>query len=240
MPNDPIGKPPRRRSPALYRLVLAIPLVMLLYLIASGRAGAYVHLFGTAARGPVDEQAFDDAFLTGILWIVSVTPLMLAAWELGARHTDARRRGFEMFVGLKQVFRIALFGDAAWASVKRDEELARSPKDELVPALLFGAAVAIGVPIFFSSFVPQLRTAAGLTWLIVAGLLMGGSMYCRQRAVAYLRDEPRRWDFFRQWRLLNPNRYEPRGRVFARWLAALTVAFPIWWLVAGALFLFSS
>ena len=62
---------------------------------------------------------------------------------------------------------------------------------------------------------------------------MGTTVYCRRRAMAYLRDEPTS-SWFREWRLLNPERYEERGRVFVRWQIAATILLPIWWLGGGA------
>jgi hypothetical protein len=239
MPSDtaaPQPKPPR--SPAIYRLVIALPLLMLMYFVASGRLAAYWHLFASAGQNGFDDRAFAQAFVTGILWPVSVTPLLLAAWELGKRQTAARRTGFELFVGLKDVFKIAFWGTPAWESVNRQQALDRPPRDRRLFAVIYASIIAIGVPSFFISFVPWPRTPGVIVWVIVAGLLMAGAVYCQQRAAAYLRDEPPRWDFFGQWRTLNPDRYDDAGRVFVRWQRALSIALPIWWLFVGAAVLF--
>ena len=235
----PSRKPPR--SPALYRVVIAIPLLMAMYLIASGRFAEYWRYFAERQHNAIDEHAFNSAFISGILWMVSVTPLVLAAWELGVRRTAARRTGFELFAGLKDVFRIAFWGRPGWESVNQETALDRPPADRRVFALVQGGGVAIAVPIFFASVgPPPLRTPGAIAWLIGAGLLMGGAVYCHQRAAAYLRDEPKRFDVFGQWRRLNPNRYDGAGRVFVRWQIGLTIALMIWWLFVDAMVLFSS
>lgn len=90
-----------------------------------------------------------------------------------------------------------------------------------------------------ASFSPDLRTTRALLWLGVTGLLFGSAAYCRRRAMAYLRQEPSRWDMFREWRLLNPARYDEQGRVFVRWQIVASVLLPVWWLGGGAALLFS-
>lgn len=129
--------------------------------------------------------------------MVSVTPLLFAAWELGVRQTAARRRGFELFAGLKDIFKIAFWGRPGWESVNQGTALDRPPADRPAFALVQGSILAIGLPTFFASVgPPPLRTPGAIAWLIGAGLLMGGAVYCHQRAAAYLRDEPKRFDLF--------------------------------------------
>lgn len=62
-------------------------------------------------------------------------------------------------------------------------------------------------------------------------------MYCRRRAIAYIRDEPNPWDVFREWRLLNAGRFDEPGRPFVRWQIRLMVVLPFWWLGGVALVL---
>lgn len=102
-------------------------------------------------------------------------------------------------------------------------------------AALLGLGVGVMVPTFFMSFLPNLRTAAGAIWLGGAGILLGSMMYCQRRASAYLTDEPRYFDLFRQYRLLNPNRYEERGRPFIRAQIVCVVILTIWWLGGGGI-----
>jgi hypothetical protein len=115
------------------------------------------------------------------------------------------------------------------------EAFTRPPKDRLWVALLLGLMVAAIVPAFFMSSLPTLRTAAGMIWLGGAGVIMGTMMYCQRRASAYLIDEPRYFDLFRQYRLLNPQRYEEPGRRFVRAQIVLLVVLPIWWLGGGSI-----
>lgn len=84
------------RGPAFFRLVLALPLLMLGYLLWSGRLFAYWQTFTGA-----DSAA--DAMVTAGLWIGAVAPLIATAWALGAVHTAARRGGYSLLVGLREV-----------------------------------------------------------------------------------------------------------------------------------------
>jgi hypothetical protein len=205
---------------------------MLGYLFLSGRAAAYwsdFRLSATRATPPIDTSDF----VTGFLWLGAVAPLIFAAWEIGKEHTAARRLDLGIFVGLREVLRRAIGRESAATVAAREETFTLPPRDRPVVALLFGAAVAVVVPTFFASFSADLRTPRALIWLIGAGILMGLGVYCRQRAMVYLRDEPGRWDFFGQWRLLNPERYDTPGKVFVRWQIAATVAMPFWWLGGG-------
>lgn len=205
---------------------------MLGYLFLSGRSAAYwsdFQLSATRANPPIDAADF----VTGFLWLGAVTPLIFAAWEIGKEHTAARRLDYGILVGLREVVRRAIRRESASTVAAREATFTLPPRDKPVVALLFGAAVAVGLPTFFASFSADLRTPGALIWLVGAGLLMGLGVYCRQRAMAYLRDEPGRWAFFRQWRLLNPDRYDPPGQIFIRWQIATTVLLPFWWLGGG-------
>ena len=57
--------------------------------------------------------------------------------------------------------------------------------------------------------------------------------------MAYLREEPGRWDMFREWRLLNPARYDEAGRVFVRWQKIVSMLLPFWWLGGGMMVMWS-
>jgi hypothetical protein len=235
----PPGMALPRRSANFYRLVLALPVFMLVYLGLSGRVNSYWHAFvpiSPRAVAPVNSTEFE----TGLLWLVSVSPLIFAAWEIGRHHTAARRLGYGLFVGLREVMLRALRPGSVVALDAREAAFSRPPRDNPIAALALAALITIVVPVFFASFSPDLRTLPALVWLIGAGVLMGAATYCRRRAMAYLRDEPGRWDVFGQWRLLNPDRYESGGHVFVRWQIIATVLMPIWWLGGGAVVLFRS
>jgi hypothetical protein len=226
-----------RRSVHFYRLVLALPVIMLGYLWLSGRGISYWRTFVPASPHPVARVSSTE-FETGLLWLVAIGPLIFAAWEIGREHTAARRLNYGLFVGLREVLRRAMGRDSIAALDAREAAFSRPPRDNPLTALALGALVTIVVPLFFASASPELRTLPALVWLIGAGVLMGAATYCSRRAIAYLRDEPGRWDVFRQWRLLNPDRYESAGRVFVRWLLVATVLLAIWWLGVGAAVLF--
>lgn len=229
----------QQRSRGFYVGVLALPIVMLLYFVASGGMAEW---FG-AGRGPRPSTSQDwSDFLTSLLWLGSLAPLGFAAWEIGREHTAARRLNYVVVIGLREVVRRAL-GLADEASEReREEEFARPPRDNPRIALVWGLAVALLVPTFFAWFGwKDLRTPRMLLWLSGAGMLMGAITYCRRRAMAYLVDEPpSRWeDPFREWRLLNPDRYAEQGRVFVRWQIAVLLLLPIWWLGGGMVLLSS-
>lgn len=216
------------RGPAFFRLILALPLLMLGYLLWSGRWSTYWQTFMGA-------DSSTDAVITAGLWVGAVAPLIATAWALGAEHTAARRLGYSLLVGFREVVERARGKRPAG---QRIESFARAPNDNPRAALVWGTAIAIFVPLFFGAFGgSDLRTPLAVVWLGGTGLLMGGMMYCRRRAIAYIRDEPSAWDVFRQWRLLNAARYDEPGRLFVRWQIRLTAVLPFWWLGGGALVL---
>lgn len=180
------------------------------------------------------EQEFWYHFLTAVIWVVGVAPLLFASWELGRQHTAARRTGYDVAVGMVEVFRIALRGEP---SPGLAEAFALPPRDKPLMAAALGAGIALVLPAFFWSSAPPVRTPRGAIWLIGAGLLMGLNVYANRRAAAYLSDEPRGWDLFLQWRLMNPERYDARGRPFVRLQWVATVGLILWWLIGGALVL---
>jgi hypothetical protein len=226
-------RPPR--STSFYRAVIAIPLLSLAYLIASGRFVAYFHLMASSTRGQVNVTDFDSAFVTSLIWVASVAPLMFAAWELGREHVAARRLNYELFIGLREVWRRARGVHTEASQDLRAAAFLRAPADRPRVALTWGLLVTLFVPGFFASFIPWMRSGPGLTWLFGTGILFGIGTYCRRRAAAYLRDEPGRWDVFREWRLLNATRYEPTALPFVRAQIVVSIILPIWWLGGGIL-----
>lgn len=225
-----MASPQTTRPRFYYWLILALPVVTFVVFTATGRWESFWFVF----RNPTatSRQAFDDSFMTALIWSLSTLPVVLTAWNLGRRHTAARRLNYELFVGLREVVRLALGRDQ---SVDQVEAFARPPRDRVWIAVLLGLGVALMVPTFFMSALPMLRTGAGATWLGGAGILMGSMVYCQRRASAYIIDEPRYFDLFRYYRLLNPQRYEERGRPFVRAQIVCLVILPIWWLGGGTI-----
>lgn len=221
-----------RRGPGFYRALLALPILVFVYLIWSGRLQAFWQTFATGAD--VNSPAND--MVTAGLWLGAVTPLIVVAWVLGAEHTTARRLNYSLLIGLGEVVRRARSG-------RLDERthvgaFARAPKDDVRAATAWGAGIAIFVPLFFATFGgSDLRSPISLGWLGGTGLLMGAMMYHRRRAAAYLRQEPGPWDPLREWRLLNPARYHEPGRVFVRWQLGILAILPFWWLGGAAVVL---
>ena len=170
------------RGPAFFRLILALPVLMLGYLTWSGRLFAYWQTFMGA-------DSSTDAMVTAGLWVGAVAPLIATAWMLGAEHTAARRLGYSLLVGLREVIDRAR--GKRRAGQERVESFARVPKDNPRAALVWGTAVAVFVPLFFGAFGgSDLRSPLAVAWLGGTGLLMGAMMYCRRRAIAYLGSVP--------------------------------------------------
>jgi hypothetical protein len=69
----------RVRSRTFDRVVLALPVATLACLVASGRFIAYWRLLWPPHEPAPGE--FKSAFLTALLWIGAVSPLLFAAWE---------------------------------------------------------------------------------------------------------------------------------------------------------------
>jgi hypothetical protein len=200
---------------------------MLGYLLWSGRLLAYWRTFLSGAGSSA------DAVLTAGLWLGAVAPLIVTACVLGNRHTAARRLGFSFLVGLREV--VGRARSPRPTDRQRRVSFAHTPRDNARAALAWGMLVAIFVPLFFGGLGgPDLRTPLALVWLGGTGVLMGGMMYCRRRASAYIQQEPSSWDIFRAWRLLNPSRYEEQGRLFVRCQIGLLAVLPFWWLGGAA------
>jgi hypothetical protein len=222
--------PPNIRSRAFYWTILALPIATSVVLMATGRWQSYWFFF--RAPGAAPRQAFDESFVTALIWSLSTLPLTATAWRLGRAHIAARRLSYELLIGCREVLRLALGREQ---SAEQVDSFARPPRDHTWIAALFGLGVAVMVPTFFMSVLPTLRTGPGAIWLGGAGILMGAMVYCQRRASAYLIDEPRYFDLFRQYRLLNPQRYEERGRPFVRAQIICAVVLPIWWLGGGSI-----
>jgi len=212
-----------RRGPTFYRVILALPAVMLAYLIWSGRWSQWQALPSA------------DWFVTCLLWFASLAPLLWTAGSLGRQHVVARRMGYSWVIGLREVLRRAAGGPIPGDSAPQFQ---LAPRDDPRNAALFGVGVGILVPVFFASFTPFLRTPRALIWLAGAGVLFGVGTYARQRAMAYLRDEPGQWAIGRAWSLLNPERYDEAGRHFVRMQIVLMMLLAIWW-IGGVMMLVS-
>lgn len=216
-------------SRVYYWIIIVLPIVAFGVLAANGRWREFWSLF--QHPDAATEEAFQRSFTTALIWSLSTLPISLTAWYLGRRHTAARRINSEVVVGFREIFRRAIGRDL---TPRQLEAMARPPKDRVGIALLLGIVVALLVPAFFLVFMPILRTPRGAVWLGGAGILIGATIYCQRRASAYLIDEPEAFDLFRQYRLLNEERYQTAGHPFVRAQLILMVALPIWWLGGAA------
>jgi hypothetical protein len=105
---------PTTRSPAFYRITLAIAAAGIGYVVASGRLGAYLRIFVDAfrsARPP--PNAFAEHGVTVFIWLACLAPLSYASWEIGRQHVRGGRLGHALFIGVVSVFRIVLRGELA-------------------------------------------------------------------------------------------------------------------------------
>src|SRR6266550_1106026 len=79
-------------------------------------------------------------FTTAFLWLVSIGPLLLLAYDLGAQHTQARRLNTSIWRGLRESWRVA------WQRPRLDEmaaEFAERPEDDVSMAVLYGFSAAV-------------------------------------------------------------------------------------------------
>jgi len=217
-----------------YRAAYLWATVVVVWLLLSGRLFSYFRAF----QKPLDQApAGNDSelFLTAIVWLLAIAPLLLLAYDLGSQHIAARRLGTSIWRGLRETWRVA------WQRTHPDEmaaDFAVTPDDDVAAAVFQGIAVGAMPLALFLGAMPSLRTEAGVVWIGGAGILFGLMAYCRRRAAAYLRDDPGSWSMFRQWSLLNVERYEPEGRRFVWAQIVCTVLLPIWWLGGGVLVVF--
>jgi drug/metabolite transporter (DMT)-like permease len=223
--------PRRQRSRAFYLVALLLPLAVNAAFVASGGWQDYWSSF-QQNRLPNTEFWY-----WSVASAVSILPLVFAAWELGRRNEGARLSGYEAMAGLRDVFLLAIGREL---TPENRLEASGSPKDRPGLALAMGAVLVVLVPTFFLSAMPDLRTSRGVVWLIGAGLAMGAGAYFNRRTVAYLKDEPRYWDILRPFRLLNPQRYQPSGRIFVRGELIAAIVLIVWWLFVGTAFVLSN
>jgi hypothetical protein len=221
-------RPPRLRPRWLYRLSYVWAGLGVGWLLVSGRLITYFAAF----RRPLQQPPPDPTplFGTGLLWLLFIGPLLVLAYDLGVQHTEARRLNTSIWRGLRESWRVA------WQQPRLDEmaaEFAERPEDDVSAAVLQGITAAVLPLAVFWGALPTLRTGPGAVWVGGAGVLFGIAAYCHRRAAAYLRDDPGGWSLFRQWSLLNADRYEPAGRPFVRAQIVCIVLLPIWWLGGG-------
>jgi len=221
----------RRRSRPFYVVAIVLPLVVNAIFLASGRFGEYWSDFGHG-RFPGREY-----WAWTLISAASTLPLFFAAWELGRRQRGARLSGYEAIAGLRDVFLLVVGREPG---PQNQLESRPSPKDRPMLALAMAAVAAVLVPTFFLSAVPELRTTRGIVWLAGAGIAMGAGVYFNRRAIAYLNEEPPYWGLLRQFRLLNPKRYHPTGRIFVRGQIISAVFLAFWWLIVGSVFVLSN
>lgn len=221
----------RHRGRVFYVAVIVIPLVVNATFLASGRLGEYWSAFGRG-RFPGSEY-----WAWSLISVASTLPLFFAAWELGRRYRGARLLRYEAIVGLRDVLLLAVGRELPPQNHLR---LSSSPKDRPLLALAMASVFVVFVPTFFLRVMPELGTTRGVVWLVGAGIAMGAGVYFNRRAIAYLNEEPRYWDLLRQFRLLNPNRYKPAGRIFVWGQIISTVFLAFWWLVVGSAFVLSN
>ncbi len=173
-----------------------------------------------------------ELFATAIVWLLAIAPLLWLAYDLGSQHVEARRLNTSILRGLRETWRVAW---QRWHPQELAADFSVAPDDDVAAALLQGVAIGAMPLALFLGALPSLRTGPGIVWIGGAGTLFGVMAYCRRRAAAYLRDDPRSWSMFRQWSLLNAERYEPAGRRFVRAQIICMILLPIWWLGGGML-----
>src|SRR2546421_5839255 len=103
---DPSPRPPRLRPRWLYRAAYLWAGLGVAWLLVSGRLASYVRAFRAPMQEPPPHP--DVLFTTAFLWLVSIGPLLLLAYDLGAQHTQARRLNTSIWRGLRESWRVAL------------------------------------------------------------------------------------------------------------------------------------
>jgi hypothetical protein len=133
------------------------------------------------------------------------------------------------------VFGVAWKGDVAPQLDAASEGVDEDP----VGALMKGIAVAAMFASFFwfgpSPIEPTVRTAL---WLVLTGVLLGGTIYCVERARPFLRPswhEAQRGRLLRRWWSPYPISYDPPGDRWIRWHWLLVVLAAVCWLGGFAL-----
>jgi hypothetical protein len=222
---------PGHRTRPFYIVAIVLPLVVNAVFLATGHLGEYLSDF---SHGRPPGRAY---WAWTLISAASSLPLFFAAWELGRKNRGARLSGYEVIVGLRDVFQLAIGRDLG---PQNQIDSPSSPKDRPMLALAMAAVFAVFVPTFFVTAMPDLRTTRGVVWLAGAGIAMGAQVYFSRRAIAYLNEEPRYWGLLRQFRLMNPRRYQPAGRIFVRGQIISAVFLAFWWLVVGSMFVLSN
>lgn len=222
----------KTRPPLVYQLALLLALGVFVYLLASGRFLEFFRRFADTSE--FSPSNFNWNFATGLIWVAGIGPLVYLAWELGNQKTAARREGFAPFAGFGPVLRIALTGSLpAEESAEAQLPLRDRPVRAFVLGTLWGAFSG-SLPLVA---LPFLRQPKGVAFCVGIGVFVGAVLYSHLRAGAYLVDEPEARDPFREYRLLNPQRYEPAGRWLVVFRIVVTVLAMLWMLVGGPLLL---
>ena len=191
---------------------------------------ASIRAFGNPNMPP-DE--FSQHFMTNALWVASIMPFFLTTnWVVSRRR--AARSLTSYWDAAKTVFAVAWRGQPL---APEETEPMEEPEEDPLMALLKAGTIAVGFPLFFW-FAPAHfpHTQKVEVWLAAAGLLMGGTVYCQERARPHLRREwleRTRGSFFARTWTGNPANYERPGK---RWIVAhwvLVVLLGITWLGFG-------
>ncbi|HKV51185.1 MAG TPA: hypothetical protein VJO52_08310 [Gemmatimonadaceae bacterium] len=226
---------PWYRSRTFYRLVLVAPVVTI---VASIAPGHITERFSVSVEQHAAAMGSVQSLLGLLIGAAIYGPLVFACWDVGRENATARRMGYSLFVGLRDVVLLAFGRERAAAEPAGDlEPDSREPRDNPRAALMWAAPVAVLVPTLFAVAAPPLRTPLALAWLIGAGISMASSVYFRRRAIAYLLDEPSPWGFFSGLSRLDSSRYAEPGRVFVRRQIFSMFALMVWWLGVGILVL---
>jgi hypothetical protein len=224
-------RPVRVRPRWWYRAAYILAGLGVGWLVLSGRLFSYVRAF----RQPLEHTpgANDtEPFITALIWLLAIGPLFWLAYDLGSQHVQARRLDTSIWRGLRETWRVAW---QQWHPQEMAADFSVAPDDDLSAALFQGVAIGAMPLALFLGTIPSLRTGPGIVWIGGASILFGVTGYCRRRAAAYLRDDPGSWSMFRQWSLLNTERYEPAGRPFVRAQIVCMILLPIWWLGGGTM-----
>jgi hypothetical protein len=225
------GGAPRTLKALWYRLAFVLAAAGLVLTAISTNGAALTDL------APGRQAAEPDAriWITNLTSIALLLPLGILAFHLGAQSQSARRLDLVLWKGIASAWRLAWTGRGP-SSLAAD--YARPVRDDVRAAWLRGLFWGAFPIAFFLGVAPPLRTPGGVVWIVGAGVLFGIIGYCRRRAAAYLRDVPRLFDPFREWKLLSSRRYEPEGHPFVRAQQVCSILLPLWWLGVGPLVLF--
>lgn len=220
----------QRPNRGLCAFVLLLPIVVPIGLIAIGKIPAPWELFSRTQE--ISQQDFFAMYPYFILSSASWIPLLIMAWKIRRHENPSEAPQQVIMMGTRDIF-LHMIGRTRPHVSTAESQRPRPTKH--VKALGLALVTAAGIPGLFLFAGPLPKTPGTIAWLIGAGILFGISVYSQTRASEYLTDAPGRWDFFRNFRLLDPKRYDPAGHKFVRWQLAVTILLPIWWLGGGAL-----